>query len=155
MCRPPDGRHIHFPLIAFEPPPTSTPPLPPRTASAHSSLLPPAAVTLKETPNQNVCLPFQPGGPPNRSRGGRRGRIGPNQSLIAAVFYLDRPLMYRLLVPDLEERRLNRDVPRGSFCLFVAANAQKCGGLSAWLLLRPPRQQQLFFFSFYEFIGCE
>lgn len=126
MCRPPDGRHIHFPLIAFIAPRPA--PLPPRTASAHSSLLPLAAVTLKETPNQNVCLPFQPGGPLNRSRGRRRGRIGSNQSLIAAVFYLDRPLMNRLLVPDLEERRLNLDVSRRSFCLLVAADAQKCGG---------------------------
>lgn len=47
---PPDSGDIHFPLIVFY----SFLPL--ETASSHSSSL--AAVTLKETPNQNICLSF-------------------------------------------------------------------------------------------------
>lgn len=47
---PPDSGDIHFPLIVFH----SSLPL--ETASSHSSSL--AAVTLKETPNQNICLSF-------------------------------------------------------------------------------------------------
>lgn len=47
---PPDSGDIHFPLIVFN----SFLPL--ETASSHSSSL--AAVTLKETPNQNICLSF-------------------------------------------------------------------------------------------------
>lgn len=48
--RPPSSGDIHFPLIVFN----SSLPL--ETASSHSSFL--AAVTLKETPNQNICLSF-------------------------------------------------------------------------------------------------
>lgn len=47
---PPSSGDIHFPLIVFN----SSLPL--ETASSHSSSL--AAVTLKETPNQNICLSF-------------------------------------------------------------------------------------------------
>lgn len=47
---PPDSGDIHFPLIVFNYL------LPLETASSHSSSL--AAVTLKETPNQNICLSF-------------------------------------------------------------------------------------------------
>lgn len=47
---PPDSGDIYFPLIVFN----SSLPL--ETASSHSSS--PAAVTLKETPNQNICLSF-------------------------------------------------------------------------------------------------
>lgn len=47
---PPDSGDIHFPLIVFNNL------LPLETAASHSSSL--AAVTLKETPNQNICLSF-------------------------------------------------------------------------------------------------
>lgn len=47
---PPNSGDIHFPLIVFNPF------LPLETASSHSSSL--TAVTLKETPNQNICLSF-------------------------------------------------------------------------------------------------
>ena len=72
---PPDSGDIHFPLIVFNYL------LPLETASSHSSSL--AAVTLKETPNQNICLSFS-----LRSdrwmRADTRGRcICPNQGLIS------------------------------------------------------------------------
>lgn len=72
---PPDSGNIHFPLIVFNYL------LPLETASSHSSLQ--AAVTLKETPNQNICLSFS-----LRSewwmRADTRGRrICPNQGLIS------------------------------------------------------------------------
>lgn len=72
---PPDSGDIHFPLIVFNYS------LPLETASSHSSSL--AAVTLKETPNQNICLSFS-----LRSdrwmRADTRGRcICPNQGLIS------------------------------------------------------------------------
>lgn len=72
---PPDSGDIHFPLIVFNYL------LPLETASSHSSSL--AAVTLKETPNQNICLSFS-----RRSdrwmRADTRGRcICPNQGLIS------------------------------------------------------------------------
>lgn len=47
---PPNSGDIYFPLIVFN----SSLPL--ETASSHSSS--PAGVTLKETPNQNICLSF-------------------------------------------------------------------------------------------------
>lgn len=72
---PLDSGDIHFPLIVFNYL------LPLETASSHSSSL--AAVTLKETPNQNICLSFS-----LRSdwwmRADTRGRrICPNQGLIS------------------------------------------------------------------------
>lgn len=73
---PPNSGDIHFPLIVF----SSSLPL--ETASSHSSSL--AAVTLKETPNQNICLSFS-----QRSdrwmRADTTGRcIRPNRGLISA-----------------------------------------------------------------------
>ena len=55
--------------------------LPLETASSHSSSL--AAVTLKETPNQNICLSFSPRSDRwmRADTGGRR--ICPNQGLIS------------------------------------------------------------------------
>lgn len=73
---PPNSGDIHFPLIVF----SSSLPL--ETASSHSSSL--AAVTLKETPNQNICLSLS-----LRSdrwmRADTTGRcIRPNRGLISA-----------------------------------------------------------------------
>lgn len=107
---PPNSGDIHFPLIVFNAF------LPLETASSHSSSL--AAVTLKETPNQNICLSFS-----LRSdrwmRADTTGRcICPNPGLISVsppgkffFFYLDGPLMNSLLSLDLEEWLMTAKVP--------------------------------------------
>ena len=71
----PNSRDIHFLLIVFN----SSLPL--ETASSHSSSL--AAVTLKETPNQNICLSFSLRWD-RWMRADTSGRcIGPNRGLIS------------------------------------------------------------------------
>lgn len=72
---PPDSGDIHFPLIVFNYL------LPLETALSHSSS--PAAVTLKETPNQNICLSFSLCSDRWMRADTRGRRICPNQGLIS------------------------------------------------------------------------